>query len=338
MSDISLFGKYSGLENAVSNYVGVLMRMLHETSPAAFGELWRSYIGLDPMVGPRFATQVKHGGRIPDLLITQAPLSIHFETKLGDSFDTAQLEGHIDALATMSGMRVLVALGQQEALAFERSHQALLTRASSRGVHLLSLTFDLLLEGLSSARAPQAYLDVVAEFGRYLDEQDLLPRWPTQLTVVNCATTMEEFAGGSYMCPNTGGPYSHRRSRFFGAYGNLTVALLAEVRGRVVLYANGSEPTVDWIADGETRGSLIERAREILSISSPARKEEFTLSDLQVFVLGPRSSTDFRKGTPGGAHWSKKYFRNIANVGESAQGLATRLRGVNWQQIESESS
>jgi len=331
---VSLFGIYKQPENAVTNYVGVLMRLLYEESPVAFQSMVNDWLEsrLGIVVGPQFLTQQRTGTGIPDLLIEQRAFSVRFETKLGAHFGPEQLKRHAEGFRTNpNAVHVLVALGTQDVGEFEKAHAALVEEAAGAQIQLVSLSFEELLDGMRTAMASESFHAVVKEFAGFLDHHGLLPHWRSMLTVVNQAWSLDEFERGAYMCPNSGGSYSHQRARFFGAYRGKTVSLVAEVRARVVLSPT-DEPVVDWY-DQSTPArceALVGEARSLVAASADWRQEQARTSDLQVFLLGPRFPTDFKKATSGGLVNSRIYFRGIAKDVASAEALAQMLKGKSW--------
>ena len=46
---------------------------------------------------------------------------------------------------------------------------------------------------------------------------------------------MRRISKGVYACPDTGGAYTHKRARYFGAYEDKTVSWLFEIRAVVAV-------------------------------------------------------------------------------------------------------
>lgn len=333
---LSLFQSYRQGENAATNNVGVMLRLLHQESAIAFEALWRELAGDTLAVGPQFTQQSRVGEGVPDLLITQAPFAIHVETKLGAGFSDAQLERHIQALSNLPiaavGAKILVALGNHDGIGFAQRHAPVMSAAAEAGVTLVALSFEELLAKLRDVDATPDFAQLVNEFAVFLDYEGLLPRWRTRLTAIPCGKTLDEFRAGAYMCPDTGGAYSHQRARFFGAYSNKVVSMIARVKARVVLPADKSPPYADWREEGDSEESLIAEAHRTIAASSRARRDEAEHTSLQVFLLDTRYPTSFEKDSLGGAQ-NKRYFNAIAQPNESAPGLADRLRGRKWSEF-----
>jgi len=332
---ISLFGHYKKKEDAVTNYVGVILRMVYQHSPQDFEAMLNTWLQATPSleVGPRFIQQKNTGSSIPDLLLEQSGFTVRFETKLGAAFPPDQLRRHLTGFEG-TGVRMLVALGQQEEEAFLAEHRDLVQEAQKNGIQLVSLSFDELIESLRAVKTPGSFDELLEEFAAYLDAHGLLPRWKNRLTVVNVAGTMDEFTKGLYVSPDTGGSYSHQRALYFGAYKDKRVCYVAEVQARIRFESGLKNPMVDW-SEGispEQRESLIKTAVNLVANCAPWRQEEAQKNPMQVMLLGEAHETSFLKRSPGGLFGTKIYFGDLVKVvgATNAQELAEKLKGQTW--------
>lgn len=101
MDPISLFTRYSTDENRITNYCMLFLRLMTEENPLFLRDLFKKILPLDriPRFGIAFSQQQKNeAGSIPDGLIVQAPVCIHFEFKTSDWFHLDQLRNHADGL------------------------------------------------------------------------------------------------------------------------------------------------------------------------------------------------------------------------------------------------
>lgn len=141
MNPISLFPDYDQSENRVTNYAGLMLRLVYEESPALF-QVWLSTIMPETqgmIVGPEFRQQVKNDKKVADLVIQQAAFSIVVETKLLDWHYTEQLKGHISDLG-ITGSRALLALAKFEDDHPERRHEEAVRIAKEAKVTILFLS------------------------------------------------------------------------------------------------------------------------------------------------------------------------------------------------------
>src|SRR5690554_493267 len=110
--EISLFADYHQKENSLTNYCGLLMKMLYEDSPKKFEELLATLLKTDTniIVGPTFTQQTKTVKSIPDLAITQKSFSVFFETKTTDWFYEDQINRHIAGFNQTADDKILFLL------------------------------------------------------------------------------------------------------------------------------------------------------------------------------------------------------------------------------------
>ena len=111
--DISIFADYHKQENTVTNYCGLLMKLLYENSSSDFEEFISSIVEDDNKlkIGPKFNQQTKQETSIPDLAITQNSFAIFFETKLnGWSFNPNQIKNHINNFNKLAEIKILFLL------------------------------------------------------------------------------------------------------------------------------------------------------------------------------------------------------------------------------------
>ena len=146
---ISYFSDYHGGENRITNYCGLMMKMLYEESPDKFenfiGDLL-SMSGSTIDVGPRFMQQVRKRNSIPDLCISQQSFDIYFETKISDWFHKDQIQNHIKGFNDV-GTSILVLL----CASFESKTIEMLDKIkdSLRDTKVVEITFEEFIVALS---------------------------------------------------------------------------------------------------------------------------------------------------------------------------------------------
>lgn len=155
-------------------------------------------------------------------------------------------------------------------------------------------------------------------------------RWKYALEVVNCKTTMHEIDDNTYMCPDTGGAYSHQRMKYFGPYINKSVNRIFEIDAIVVIERNLGKGFVKCknksILDNS---ALIQLAKDKIS-RWDYRIDENKERALQVFLLSGEADTNFGKRSKGGMYGAKKYFWDIAENVSNSHELAKKLNGKAW--------
>jgi hypothetical protein len=336
MNPISLFPIYNQPENRVTNYLGLALKLIYEESPALF-QTWLTSILEEQaiLVGPDFRQQAKGEKGVADLLIHQAPFSLAVETKLSDWHYSEQLKRHIEDLG-QTGTRALLAIAPFEYDHPEKRHEDAISIARENKVAVVFLSYEELVQSFDDLKGMSARLrQIVAEFKTFLDQSGLLPTWKYLLDVVNCGATQNEIQMGAYICPNTGGAYRHRRARYLGTYYGKQVNSIHEIRALATVGIGLTPGQVLWNNSEKSDGALVEEALQIVRHCEPWRIQENETKDLQVFLLGPASPTNFVKDDSGGMMQSKKYFWNIARQvnAENAEQLAASLKGKNWSAV-----
>lgn len=330
---ITLFSGYTQLENRVTNYCLLVLKMLYEENPKYLGGVLSGLVGEDVSgkIGVDFRQQERKVASIPDGLIVQDPVTVYIETKNFDWFYDAQLEAHLKALASESpGLNLLLALGNFEAAAEPRFKkiQNLCREHYSGKVSFAAASFEDFLNALDAQGLPKNLSDTVADLRDFMDEENLLPKWMGYLDVVNCAGLPEDVLNeGVYMCPAAGGAYNHRRCMYFGMYRLKHVEFVAVIEA-VVDVDLDADDKLKWSNVGREPAQLCERARKKVSELRPDE------GPTRVFLLGPLSTTDFRKDSPGGMLGSKRYFDVSGLQAKSAEHLANELNGKLWSEFE----
>jgi hypothetical protein len=333
--EISLFADYHQKENSLTNYCGLLMKMLYEDSPRKFEELLATLLKTDTniIVGPTFTQQTKTVKSIPDLAITQKSFSVFFETKTTDWFYEDQINRHIAGFNQTADDKILFLLSNFENDNLEVQFAKEIKEAKKHKIILQPLTFEDFVGSLEQVCNSEYLRNLLDEFKLYLDRNGRLPKWKYLLEVVSCSGTLAEIEQGVYMCPDTGGAYSHRRAKYFGPYSSKKVADIFEINAIVVIEKNLGEAKIKWKNKNIKDETLIEEARQKLQ-NWQWRIDENKSVPLQVFLLDNRQETNFVKETSGGMLQSKKYFWDIATDCKNSQELAEKLRDKNWGDYE----
>lgn len=333
--EISLFADYHQKENSLTNYCGLLMKMLYEDSPRKFEELLATLLKTDTniIVGPTFTQQTKTVKSIPDLAITQKSFSVFFETKTTDWFYEDQINRHIAGFNQTADDKILFLLSNFENDNLEEQFDEQIKKAKEHKIILQPITFEDFVGSLEQVCNSEYLRSLLDEFKLYLDRNNYLPKWKYLLDVVNCSGTLEEIEQGVYMCPDTGGAYSHRRAKYFGPYSNKKVSDIFEISAIVVIEKNLGDAKIKWRNKNIKNETLIEKAKQKLQ-NWQWRIDENKSVPLQVFLLENRQKTNFIKETSGGMLQSKKYFWDIATDCKNSQELAEKLRDKNWGDYE----
>jgi hypothetical protein len=196
-------------------------------------------------------------------------------------------------------------------------------------VAFIPVSFEQFLQAIQSLDLPKNLIDAVADLGEYFDENNLLPSWKYRLDVVNCKVSFDSVVKHEiYTCPAQPGAYSHRRSFYFGTYGNKRVEKISQIQAVVDLESE-NEASLLWNNVSLSDEELIKIARD--------RRQEIGDSwyPVRVFILDKMYPTNFVKASSGGMFVSKQYFDIGKLKAVSAEDLAQKLEGETWENYES---
>ncbi len=336
---ISLFADYHGNENSVTNYCGLMLKLVFQESPKLLYQLLDILFEGEaevPFIGPTFeqqnAKQRKKSHSIPDLVIKQESLQILVETKLTDWYHEDQLENHVAGFSDRVVSKVLILLCNFEDKNCNQVRLNFKARMKTeRNISVVEVTFEDLLKGLTEVCITPQLQEYLTEFEEYLDRKALLPSWKYRLDVVNCGGTKNEILEGSvYMCPNRGGQYRHERARYFGAYWDKNVRYIYNLDAIVVCNINFQGYELKWKNDTTVSDKdLFELAEANIS---KYRSEEIRQNGIQVFLLSNQKEVNFTKDTKGGLFGSKKYF--MISDATDIDCCADLIREKKWSDFE----
>ena len=334
--DISLFAGYHSGENTVTNYCGLMLKMIYEENPKNFEIVLDKLIPDDEriLIGPQFAQQRKKKNSIPDLSITQKSFSIFFETKLKDWFYDEQIISHIESFNPKTENKVLFLLSNFEEDNPEAKYENSIKQIKDKGIIIKSITFEKLANTFDEVCKSEVMANMLEEFNEYLDRNDLLPKWKYLLDVASCRNSYDQvIENNAYICPAGGGQRKHRRAKYLAPYKDKKVEYIYTVRANVIVDINKTHAKVEWNNSGEKKEVLINAAKNLID-SIKGRTEENMKVPLQVFLLKDGQKTMFQKGSKGGLYGSKTYFWDIALGCKSSSELAEKCKDKNWEDFQ----
>lgn len=342
--NISLFANYHTGENCVTNYCGLMMKLVYESSPRKFEKLLSCMFPTCNLpVNPVFTQQEKQEKSVPDLIIRQQSFAIYFENKLTDWFHNDQLLNHIDGLLKEKADHTLLVLLCVEFNKHKENLENLQRQLAPQHIQLCMITYRTFCDCLREVCTDEFLKNTLDAFEEYLsrdifmDDQKqrtaLLQDWMTRLDVVNCGVYYPELDLGFYICPsgNDNPAYSHRRARIFGAYNDKQVSLLFNIKAVVTVpqnVNNKSHAIIQWKNDPTAQDEQIKK--DAVNIIKTHRSQEHQIHDLQVFLLDNKQNTSFRKDTAGGMYASKQYFTIDSAI--TIEELAQLLNGKTWNE------
>ena len=185
--DISLFADYHQKENSLTNYCGLVMRLLYEESPKRFQEFLTTVIDgqVDLIIGPTFKQQTKEVSSIPDLSIIQKSVSIFFETKRTNWFYNDQLIRHIQGFDENAKLKVLFLLSDFDEDDITDQIRESIEKAKKEKITIQPLSFERFIDTLEKVCNTEYLMNLVEEFKAYVDKNGYLPKWKYLLDIVN---------------------------------------------------------------------------------------------------------------------------------------------------------
>jgi hypothetical protein len=333
---ISLFADYHGSENSVTNYCGLMLKLVYQESPRLLYQLLDFLFEGEaevPFVGPTFEQQKAKSKSIPDLEIKQESFQILVETKLTDWFHEDQLENHIAGFSDRMDTKILLLLCNFEDKNYNQTRLNFKAKMKNeKNISVLEVTFEDFLKGLSEVCITPQLHDYLNEFEDFLDRKSLLPTWKYRLDVVNCGVTKVEIVNDLvYMCPSRGGQYRHERAKYFGTYWDKNVKFIYHIDAIVVWDVNYHSCELKWKNDtSKSDNDLFDRAKSFIE---KYRSDEIKQNGIQVFLLSEQREVNFVKDTKGGLFGSKKYF--MINEATDIDSCAKLIRNKKWTDFES---
>lgn len=305
---ISYFNVYHKNENAVTNYCGLMLKLLYQSSPTDFQECINTLCqNAEITVGPTFEQQVSKKNSVPDLEIKQESFIVDVETKTSDWFHEDQLSNHIIGMKQNYDQKYLILLCNFEVQKVKANIIDAEILAKKKNVKIVLVPFELLAETLESACKSPSLKTIFDEFYQYLDINKLLPKWKYILDVVNCAGTQDEIIDNNvYICPDLGGQYNHKRAQYFGLYKNKMVSRIYNIDAVVIVEQNSEKTNIQWKREDVLDKTKLENiAKNKIDL---LRREEIKTRNLKVFILSDGRDVSFEKDSSGGLYGSKIYF------------------------------
>lgn len=177
MDNISLFTRYSTTENRITNYCMLFLRLMTAESTYFLQEVFRKILPLDkvPHFGVKFSQQQKNeAGSIPDGLIIQKEVCIHFEFKTSDWFHMDQIQAHAEGLMKQSAHaeKALVLITSSFKV---NTLKSIATLQHEFSFPIVAITFyDLLMAIQSVDDLSKGLKEHLNEFRTFLEDEGLL--------------------------------------------------------------------------------------------------------------------------------------------------------------------
>lgn len=334
--DVTLFPTYSSKENRATNYTMMIFKMLYQHDVDLFRELFISLTNeeIGNRLGVNIRQQVKKNSSIPDGLISQNSFAGYIETKIGENFDCEQINRHIKSLKdNKASIKFLILLGNLEKDKYE-INEICSNYEDSKEIIFFIQSFENVLNSLNEIISENQFdipinlRNAIKEYEIFLDIEGLLPSWKKIIDVVNCSGSFDEVKYHNiYVCPNSGGSYSHRRAKYFGAYSDKKIKIISEIEAIIEFDENGNE-NFKWINSDRNQKDILDESK-----GNYEKSRTISPKNCQVFLLNDNFDVDFIKDTSGGMFGSKFYvFLKNTAIDKSSE-LAEKVNRKNWSDV-----
>ena len=327
---ISLFSSFKKEENNITNYCGLMLRLIYEDNPKVFEEIINDLIEEDRVeVDPSFQQQTKEKDNIPDLTITQNSFEIMIETKIGDWHDARQTMKQLEALKENKKDIKICFLLSNEFRNDDIEHRFPdeYKFAEENNIYLTNITFEEIVTKIEEKfdRLSKTIQEFTKEFREFLEGANWLETWVKRLDIINCARSIDVVKNKIYVCPNMNGAYNHARAKFFGAYANKAVNYIAKIKAIVVL-TKDDDNEIRYNNSNQDEKELIAEAKQKIADNGISIHE----TGSQVFLLEDmREDINLYKSSKGAIKWSKMYI-DLGNISEM-NALVEKLRNQPWE-------
>ncbi len=300
MSYVSYFQRFSQAENHATNNTLLILRYFYQSSPLKLQNVLTSLTDTELAIGVTFDQQIKGIASVPDALISQEPLNIYIETKVGENLDIDQIKRHLISISEAlprAAMPILIGL-TKEAISPEQRAECIKS-ADEKKIGFASVTFTEVVEALRTQCEPyEAVLtNIIDDYENFLASENLLETRNTKMAVFPCGTSFEDNKQyGLYY-----EPISRRRrlkaSKILGIYRNKKVELV----GTIQAVANCTYVDGDVRVDSEeTSGNLThEQRRRVKEVIENTGYYDLK-AEHRFYLVDSFTETNLRKTSPGG--------------------------------------
>lgn len=300
MSRVSYFQRFSQRENHATNNTLLVLRYLYQAAPYKLEQVLGGILETTPTIGLIFDQQVKGSHSVPDALISQKPLRMFIETKLGDGLWRDQIERHIASItanpAEQGGETYLIGLTKTPISDAEKeSHVAF---AKAKGVQFRATTFTEIASLLRAACADYepGLIAIVEDYRSFLENEGLLDDRGRWMAVFPCGTSYPENDRLRLYYEGAERP-SRASYRFIGIYTRKTVSLIGEPAAVLVCGYDGGSIRVDDRERGRETPDMLSRIKEAFEQTDYYDLKPATM---RFYMVDRWSPTALRKETPRG--------------------------------------
>lgn len=335
--EISLFSGYSQKENLVSNYTGLLFKLIYEENPELFEELIQE-IFPTISIGPKFSQQSKARESVFDLVVEQEPFSVVIETKLSDWFYDNQLTRHLNGMKEKYKYQnvfllLLSNFSPVEQLKYDKRFPEAEKIAKGNGITIQQLSFESLIELLKELNLSAMLERFVKEYEELLIEKNLIATWKNEMMALAVGDTIElNTKFNIYYCPRG----KRGLFQYLGLYSNKNISRIGKVKKIVdiTLIDGKLESEVFYSENGENL--LREEEIKITEMIEEAKKVKHYVSEgHRFYIVEEFKASNYEKISSGGMQ-SAKRFNLLEILGDKfsnkdLSGIIEKLNKLKWK-------
>lgn len=315
--EISLFSGYSQKENLVTNYTGLLFKLIYEENPELFEEFIKN-IFPNINIGPKFSQQ--HGGKnsVFDLLINQDPFAIVIETKLTDWFYDNQLTRHLEGMKERYPhenvcLLLLSNFSYDEQIKYDERFPEANKIAELNKIEIRQISFEDLGKLLNNLKLTPMLERFVREYQEFLEQKNLVSTWKKIMKAVPVGDTIElNKKYGIYYNPK----YSYSSFQYLGLYNNKAVREIGKIIKIVDRDFSEGKLKYTVIYPGQNNSLLESERNKISDMVEEAKNIGHDIEDGHRFYMVEKfETTDFTKYSIGGLQGHKNFnLEQILNM------------------------
>jgi hypothetical protein len=307
MSDIHYFPRYSQKENFVTNNTLLLLLRLYQYSRYRFQSFMEKLCEDEP--GLQLSTSWLHFQQqkatdksVLDGFISQDSIKIAVETKLGDSFDSAQLDNHLTVFKDEQH-KLLIMLSPANRMT-DSEIAAVRAHAAGRNVQILPTSFEKIIQVARWClpEHEEEMRSLVDDFESFCSESKLLPNDQYLMFVPPCGVSYKDnIKYALYYCDAT---WNRRKTKYLGIYADKAVRAVGRINKVVECTVNVESRDVRPLpGEGRTETLTADEQRRILHASIDGRAHGWDLTTGEKFYLCDEfAETEFRKESHGGIY------------------------------------
>jgi hypothetical protein len=283
----------------------------------------------------RFQEQRGTGASVLDGYIAQDSVKIGVETKLTDSFDSAQILRHMKVFGEEKH-KILILLTPSLNDSAQHALNAVRGACNERAIHLIATTFDSVVRKAKDCLSEheEEMLSLVDDFEDFCSEMNLLPRDKSLMLVPPCGQSYNHnIRFLLYHCPAA---WSRRKAAYVGIYYDRSVRAIGRVAKILHCTIDLQARTVVPLAEHAGQSLTKDECDRLLGAADSAQQQEWDIThDTKFYLLDGMESTDFKKSTPRGIQ-GHRYIDlegvfGDQSVPSTVSALAASLRTHQWQ-------